>query len=164
MPPDQTFHGPFLVKVVDVNGQLASSATTECVIVISAPAATPSLSLTKTADKPAVPFGGSVTYTYVVKNTGNVTLTNVKVVDDNGTPTFTGDDFEVGTLASLAPGASTTFSKTVVPLPRAIPPRSARTWSWPAGSRPSVGSSKNTTAGSLSSARAMPRRWRMPRL
>ena len=106
----------FVIKVVDLNGQVAfTSVPTGCAIVISEPPGTPSLSLTKTADKPTVPFGGSVTYTYVVKNTGNVTLTNVKVVDDNGTPTFTGDDFEVGTLASLAPGASTTFTKTVVP-------------------------------------------------
>ena len=32
-----------------------------------------------------------------------------------GTPTFTGDDFTVGTIASLAPGASQTFTKTLVP-------------------------------------------------
>ena len=34
----------------------------------------------------------------------------------------------------------------------------------PAGSSPSVGSSRNTTAGSLTRARAIPSRWRIPRL
>jgi hypothetical protein len=44
--------------------------------------------------------GDTVTYSYLVTNTSNVTLSNVKVVDDNGTPD-TGDDFTItiGTLA-----------------------------------------------------------------
>ena len=82
---------------------------------LDSPPPAPGISITKTADKPSVQLGGSVTYTYVVKNTGTVTLTNVKVVDDNATPSYTGDDFEVGTLASLAAGASHTFIKTLVP-------------------------------------------------
>jgi hypothetical protein len=55
----------------------------------------------------------SVTYTYVVKNTGTTTLTNVTVVDDNGTPTYSGDDVQVGTIASMAPGTSVTLKSTV---------------------------------------------------
>jgi uncharacterized repeat protein (TIGR01451 family) len=76
---------------------------------------TPSVSLNKTADKQSVVFGESVTYTYVVKNTGTVTLTNVKVVDDNGTPHYAADDSTVGSVAELAPGASQTFTRTLVP-------------------------------------------------
>jgi hypothetical protein len=38
-----------------------------------------------------------------VTYTGNVTLTDVTVVDDNGTPDDTGDDFEVCTVTTMAP-------------------------------------------------------------
>jgi uncharacterized repeat protein (TIGR01451 family) len=55
--------------------------------------------------------GDTVVYSYLVTNTGNVTLTNVTVRDDNGTPgaANTGDDFSVvlGTT-TLQPGESTT--------------------------------------------------------
>src|SRR6185436_20102746 len=50
-------------------------------------------------------------YSYVVKNTGNVDLTNIKVVDDNGTPANTADDVVIGTQATLAQGATATFAK-----------------------------------------------------
>ena len=46
----------------------------------------PSIELLKSADKSFVLPGGQVTYTYMVRNTGGVTITNVTVVDDNGTP------------------------------------------------------------------------------
>ncbi len=49
--------------------------------------------------------GDTVTYTFTVKNTGNVTLTNVTVTDP--TATMTG-----GPIASLAPGASDTTTFT----------------------------------------------------
>ena len=44
-----------------------------------------------TGDDITVPAGQSVTWTYTVKNTGNVTLSGVTVIDDNGT-TSTSDD------------------------------------------------------------------------
>ena len=54
-----------------------------------------------------------ITYGYLVVNTGSTTLTNIVVTDDNGTPHYSEDDFLVGTIASLAPGASQYFYQNV---------------------------------------------------
>ena len=62
--------------------------------------ATPSITVDKKTngqDAPETPgvyilTGGNVQWSYLVKNTGNVTLTGVVVEDDNGTPGDTGDD------------------------------------------------------------------------
>ncbi|MFO0806215.1 MAG: SdrD B-like domain-containing protein [Gemmataceae bacterium] len=72
---------------------------------VTSPPTTPGISLVKTADKANYAPGESVSYRYVVTNTGGTTLTGVVVKDDNATPTYPGDDFTVGTVASLAPGA-----------------------------------------------------------
>ena len=79
----------------------------------------------KTAPGLYVPTGNNVTWSYEVKNTGNVTLTDIVVKDDNGTA-ITTDDFEVGTIASLAPGASATLTTTVATARPASTPTSAR--------------------------------------
>ncbi|OBQ17337.1 MAG: hypothetical protein AN481_18935, partial [Aphanizomenon flos-aquae LD13] len=47
-------------------------------------------------------LAGNVTYSYKVRNMGDVVLSNVTVKDDNGTPGNPSDDFIVGTIASLA--------------------------------------------------------------
>ncbi|WP_327687191.1 DUF7507 domain-containing protein [Streptomyces sp. NBC_00467] len=69
-------------------------------------AAAPALTMTKTAEPTSVTAAGQlVTYTHVVTNTGNVTLTSVNVVET--VFTGTGTDPEVSCPASsLAPGES----------------------------------------------------------
>ena len=57
---------------------------------------------------------GDVTYTYVVTNDGPLTLLNVTVTDDAGTPGDTSDDFEADCPATtLAPDESMTCTFTV---------------------------------------------------
>ncbi len=78
----------------------------------------PQFQLFKTASKTVIsPLGESVTYTYTVVNNGAVPINNIVVVDDNGTPGNGMDDFIVGGIASLAPGASQnlTATRTVAP-------------------------------------------------
>jgi streptogramin lyase len=53
---------------------------------------------------PAVTVGEQVNWTYRVENSGNVPLTEVTVVDDNGTPANPADDYEC-VIGSLAVGA-----------------------------------------------------------
>ncbi|MBS0214811.1 MAG: DUF11 domain-containing protein [Proteobacteria bacterium] len=70
-------------------------------------ASAPALTITKTADKSTyAAVGDVITYTYALKNTGNVTINGVSVSDD-----------KLGTInnctpANLAPGASATCSAT----------------------------------------------------
>jgi uncharacterized repeat protein (TIGR01451 family) len=92
---------------------------------------TANISLEKTASaigEPDAPLadgfdspGDPIIYTYVVKNTGTTTLTNVKLVDDNGTPGNTSDDPQPSIplkdaagniVTTLAPGATATGTYT----------------------------------------------------
>lgn len=70
------------------------------------------ISLTKTPDKTTVCNGSNtqVTYTYVVKNTGDFFNVSGSVSDDNATPGNTGDDVSIGTFTGLTPGSSTSFT------------------------------------------------------
>jgi len=70
----------------------------------------PSLSLTKTANRPSYSYVGEVvTYTYLLTNTGDVTLNGPFTVTDDKLGTFA-----CGTATSLAPGASVNCTKTYV--------------------------------------------------
>jgi hypothetical protein len=95
----------------------ATSAYQPILVVVTVPSSTnngppptPSITLTKKANISKAKCFQQVTYSYTVTNTGNVTVTNITVVDDNGTPTYLGDDVTVGTIPSLAPGASVTLT------------------------------------------------------
>ncbi len=76
----------------------------------------PTISMKKTASTAKCNPFQKVTYTYVVTNNSTtVTLKGIVVTDDNGTPDTTMDDFTVGTIASLAPGASATLTASIYP-------------------------------------------------
>lgn len=94
------------------------------------PFAVSEFALSKTVDVSKVLSGGSVTYTYAIKNNGDLSSTSNVIVDDNGTPDNTADDVTVSTVASaslvksggsgatatdgnLDPGESWTFTRTV---------------------------------------------------
>jgi uncharacterized repeat protein (TIGR01451 family) len=66
----------------------------------------PAIQVVKTVDDESPDVGQTVTYTYVVTNTGDTTLSAVTVVDD-----VLG---AIGTIDTLAPGASSTLTRAVV--------------------------------------------------
>ena len=81
---------------------------------------TPAISIVKTAGDAAdgavyttEAFQDNVTYHYAVKNTGELDLFNVTVVDDNGTAANKADDIAVCTIDSLPVGATATCSVTL---------------------------------------------------
>ena len=103
---------------------------TSCSITV-APAPVSKVSISKKANvSTANPFQ-KVTYTYTVTNNGGYPLTNITVTDDNATPSYTGDDFTVGTVASLAPGASATLTATVIP--PVTEGGTPQNWNWSGG-------------------------------
>ncbi|MDH7473673.1 MAG: prolyl oligopeptidase family serine peptidase [Anaerolineae bacterium] len=71
----------------------------------------PAIEMTVTPDQAMVYSGQMVTYTYQITNTGDVTLTDVTVEDDNGTPDDDGDDLTVCTGITLEAGATTNCSR-----------------------------------------------------
>ncbi len=72
----------------------------------------PDVDLSKTPSVTDVCSGAntSVTYTYVVTNSGETTISGT-VVDDNGTPGVPADDVTVGTYTDLAVGDTATFMR-----------------------------------------------------
>ena len=67
---------------------------------------TPDIEIVKTVDDDTPSVGQTVTFTYVVTNTGDTTLFGIDVVDDQLGP--------IGTIDELAPGESATLTKTMV--------------------------------------------------
>jgi uncharacterized repeat protein (TIGR01451 family) len=63
----------------------------------------PGISILKTVDQEVAPIGTTVTFTYVITNTGDVTLYNISVDDD-----ILG---HIGDIAQLDPGQSATLTK-----------------------------------------------------
>ena len=98
---------PYNTVVTDLSG----SATTNNTPTTTPVTAAPSIALLKVADASAVAnpaqVGNVITYAFTVRNTGNVTLTNVRVTDPKLGVTLVG-----GPIAALAPGAqdSVTFT------------------------------------------------------
>ncbi|MCL2503953.1 MAG: hypothetical protein FWE94_05015 [Coriobacteriia bacterium] len=88
---------------VDDNGESITVSDDAKVIVRKS-----GISVTKTSDAPkgGVPYGSKVTYTYIVKNVGKITLYDV-VATDNKLGI-------VGRVAKLEPGESVTFTKTTI--------------------------------------------------
>jgi uncharacterized repeat protein (TIGR01451 family) len=83
---------------------VTSSATINCPGV-----STPGISITQTCPPAPTPIGSNLTFSATVLNTGNITLTNIVVVNDHpgpGTPVLS--------AATLAPGASTNFTGSFV--------------------------------------------------
>jgi uncharacterized repeat protein (TIGR01451 family) len=66
----------------------------------------PAIEIVKTVDEDIVPIGTTVTYTYVVTNTGDTTLNDISVDDD-----IMG---HIGDIAVLEPGQSVTLTKDFV--------------------------------------------------
>jgi hypothetical protein len=107
---------------IDATGSFSNTATyttAQTAPVSSSPVVTPvtrtpNLSVLKTSNKPGpLVVGDLVTFSYLVTNTGNVTLTGVAITETafNGTG-GTGAVTPSGGAATLAPGASTTFTAT----------------------------------------------------
>jgi outer membrane protein OmpA-like peptidoglycan-associated protein len=122
--------GGGLASVSNTASVISTQQTTPTAAVVSTPFAISQFALTKTASVAKVLSGGSVTYTYSVKNNGDLASTSNVIVDDNGTPDNTADDVTVSTVASaslvktggtgatatdgnLDPGETWTYSRTV---------------------------------------------------
>ncbi len=80
---------------------VTNSTTTICPVLT-----TPAISVSLVCPATTATSGGSITYTGTVNNTGNVTLNNVIVIDNQASPST------VLTVPSLAAGASAAFTAT----------------------------------------------------
>jgi uncharacterized repeat protein (TIGR01451 family) len=112
--------GSYTVKAT-VTTSLGNKTSANCQATFTVP--TPGVSIEKTVndvEKLAVEIGQAFTYTLTVKNTGGVTLQNLSVSDASpaGVEFMSADIGTISqnkwsaTIASLAPGASKTFSIT----------------------------------------------------
>jgi len=93
-----------IINTVTANGTFGGSPVTSppATEIVDVVDAAPSLSVVKTADTAGpVNAGDIITYTFVVTNTGNVTITNARV-----------DDTHNGSNAPLVPGGETLTTDT----------------------------------------------------
>jgi len=89
------------VRGEDADGREATATDPHVVDII-----TPAILVVKTVDDANPDVGQTVTFTYLVTNTGDTTLFDVEVVDDQlGV---------IGTIAALEAGASATLTKTML--------------------------------------------------
>ena len=88
------------VNGIDVDNRVTTDTASWLVDLIH-----PAITIVKTANPVSISVSGSVTYTYVVTNTGDTTLHDILVLDD-----ILG---AIGRLSELAPGESVTLAKTV---------------------------------------------------
>jgi uncharacterized repeat protein (TIGR01451 family) len=75
------------------------------------PTGTPQISIVKNPKSQTVAVGGTATFTITVTNSGNLTLTNVTVTDPLS-PNCNRTKADLPALASMAPGASLTYTCT----------------------------------------------------
>ena len=73
----------------------------------------PAIEVAVTPSQTTIHSGEVVTYTYQITNTGDITLTNVTVVDDNGTPGKSDDDVTVCADMTLTAGATQNCSRSM---------------------------------------------------
>jgi uncharacterized repeat protein (TIGR01451 family) len=97
---DGDAHNVAAVSAVDGLGRSVTASDGTYLDVIH-----PLISIRKTANPTEVSVSGPVTYTYVITNIGDTALHGIVITDD-----VIG---AIGTVASLAPGASATLTKTV---------------------------------------------------
>ncbi|MGO4246085.1 SpaA isopeptide-forming pilin-related protein [Paenarthrobacter sp. RAF54_2] len=95
----------------------SDSGEVEDYIFTVAPAAAPAITLVKTVNKTTLVAGETATYTFVAKNTGNVTLTSVVIAETqfSGTGTMSALSYAwPGLPGILLPGQSVTATATYV--------------------------------------------------
>ena len=64
------------------NGQTVSATDSVSLLACTIPEPAPAIFVTKIADPTSAVIGDTITYSYAIENTGNVTLTSVSAVDD----------------------------------------------------------------------------------
>jgi hypothetical protein len=138
----------------DPQGQPVSATASKTV-----PAApTPALSLTKSASPMSYSkIGQVIVYTYIVKNTGNVTLSGPFNINDNKLGTF-----HCSTATSLAPNASISCTKSytiqaadIKPLPNSITNTATATGTF--GTTPETSNQAQATIMEIKATQAIPR-------
>jgi hypothetical protein len=107
MPPDSCGTDTVTAQGLDACtfAPVANSVTTTCPVLT-----TPRIAVTKNCPSQPTPRGGVFTFTGIVSNPGNVTLTNVVVTDNYQADCYSRTNGPVIGPITLAPGASVNFS------------------------------------------------------